>query len=817
MAILPPNQDPYKPAPKAIPTIGLGQNAQYVPPAGGTGTPPAAPTIQPGQVQPIQAQQAPQPAQNQQVLAQAQNKALSGFKSPTLDLTSDVTRQFLANPQLSYNAQKGIQAGMDQFNLQSAQGMEKLRRETAPLAHSGDRMSVLQDLAFQQAQQGAFIKPQLEREAADYERNALIKALEQGRATSDVEQQRFVNDVNALVDVRGAAEGERAQTMDTMENAIDRGLTIALSNQNAELETALLGFKEAQQTGRLITQQDFQSTQAELDRALEDARMKGDWASAKEITELKGQIDAQAQASQQEFMAAQSALDREGQQELTKLKGDIDKGLLLTQQDFAATQASLDRALEEARMTGDWENAEKITKLKGQIDAQAQQAEREWKTSENLAQRSWATDERLSEEEFSKTQQFLEREHQLALQNNDIEAQKDIAKKQRELQLTMQTNGMTHDETMTRLNDELANATAENDVERQKSIIEYKALKELEMMREAQGFEETMATLNKEIQIELDNNNNDNATALMEAQQRFAREEAVKDRVLETIRLEMEREFATGKVTLEDGTVIDTIQAKQLNLQQNAMDMQKLEQQYNYIQNEIEAGRAHPDAAMDFVNNALKESGIQLDKADPNAIYKELERDYKIQKYQFAQANPEYAIYDKNHNFVELREEGEIAFNNFLQKTYYGPDGKIEVATGGEPTKVSNYTIDSITKTNHQELEKDFRNADVETNPNYEKYAKLLAEAPTLNVRITNKAKNELSDFNQNDVYNVGGRLMIISTERRQEGKGFGGGRKRDEIELMDLATGIRKTFSGKKKDNNNVNTIGSWAANLNN
>jgi hypothetical protein len=139
--------------------------------------------------------------------------------------------------------------------------------------------------------------------------------------------------------------------------------------------------------------------------------------------------------------------------------------------------------------------------------------------------------------------------------------------------------------------------------------------------------------------------------AMLDAQQQFTREEAVLDRQLETVRLEMQ-------------TV--------------GMD-------YSLIENAIAAGRISPDEAVEFVRTQFPD--LDITAADPNAIYQELDRDYRVQQYQFAQTNPDYAIYvDATGNevpagtpgatFKELNTEGAGLFNEFLNTSYYGPDGK---------------------------------------------------------------------------------------------------------------------------------------------
>jgi len=92
-------------------------------------------------------------------------------------------------------------------------------------------------------------------------------------------------------------------------------------------------------------------------------------------------------------------------------------------------------------------------------------------------------------------------------------------------------------------------------------------------------------------------------------------------------------------------------------------------------------------------------------------------------------------------------------------------------------------------------------------NANNAKYQELLNSAPGLNIRISDNQRNDLGGIPATGtIGNINGRLvMVINQGRDKEG------RDADFVEIMDVATGTKKTFTGKRNDDNAVTAIGGW------
>jgi hypothetical protein len=551
--------------PKVIPQVQPGQPAQVIPQP--TAQAPAAPQIQPGQVQPVAAQPAPQPGMNAQVLQAGQQAAIQGFQSPTLDLTSEATRRLLSQPSMGYNASKQVQTGMDAFNLNLAQQQEKLRRETAPSSHSGERLGALVDFAFRGAQEGAMTKAQLEQEANKFDREALYNAIQQGRDTSESERSRFATNVGALVDIRGAAEGERAQNVQVAESALDRGLKIALANQDAQLQTTLQDLQNKQQTGILLQTQDFEAAQADLNRKLQEFTSQGDWANVLEVTRLKGEFDQQAQAAQQQ-----------------------------------------------------------------------------WSTGERIASQNYNTTERLSTQDYQTGLKYIDQKINEALQNNDYANQQRLQDSRAQLELQMQTQEFGQEQKMAYLQQQLQEATADNDVGRQKQIMQYASGLELDQMAQQFGYDSALQEIQGNIQVALQNNEFGNAMAMMGAEQNFTAKEAALDRALEESRI--------------------ALQGRQIFLQGQAMTFEQIEMA-------VEAGQIDPQAAVEAVQASASQYGIDIKAADPNAIYQQLDSDFRQFQYQFAQTNPNLANFGPGGEFIGLKDEGAAEFYKAVNEVYW--------------------------------------------------------------------------------------------------------------------------------------------------
>jgi hypothetical protein len=305
-------------------------------------------------------------------------------------------------------------------------------------------------------------------------------------------------------------------------------------------------------------------------------------------------------------------------------------------------------------------------------------------------------------------------------------------------------------------------------------------------------------TIQKDISIALQNNDHVNAMAMVTAKQDFAREEAVKDRKVEYARVE---------------------------LQKRGIDMAELEARYSML---LEGG--DPDSAFEYIQGEMNKHGITMNKADEDAAYQAIADDYRQQQFVYALSNPDMAVWvDGNGNpvnqgapgakFGGLRDEAAETFNNFLNTTYYGPDGLPQ--TGGQPIGPNeNIRLEGTSLINTQtnkyldpdEIGIALRGADKPENQNNETYQQLLNSAVDPDIRITSKTANRISGVpEQGKTLNIGGRLMIITKGQTRSKEG----RNHDQFQIMDVATGAKKTFKGLSAGDNSVNNLNNWASAL--
>ena len=108
-------------------------------------------------------------------------------------------------------------------------------------------------------------------------------------------------------------------------------------------------------------------------------------------------------------------------------------------------------------------------------------------------------------------------------------------------------------------------------------------------------------------------------------------------------------------------------------LQEKGINIQEWEAKYNAIMDQEEAGTAEPGAAVAFVNESLKSSGIQLEVPSKDDAVKAAQLDYNTKLQQFAITNPGYVIkHDPETGAAVLSAAGVDAFNKYINQTVYG-------------------------------------------------------------------------------------------------------------------------------------------------
>lgn len=814
--------DPYKTNPYGNlgqQTIGNPYQQNQAPAAatGGGGTQPGQFSMMQdnNQIVPLQksaynqATQQPQTTQqgNDAVLQSLQSKVLNQQSSPINGMVQDRTAQLLQDPNMGYNPQQFNQNQLEQYDREASQAMEAARQKLADTSQSGELQNEFLRNALTVAQGRGDLSKTLDYETMDRQQKNLIDALAEGRSTMKAQSDDFTSMISNLATARGAAEGERAQTSSqdfaAGQAALDRAQQLLVQANDIEGQKALTELKGKIDQGLQLSAQDFEASQSALNRSLQTALQANDLAATKENLQTQLAFDKWKTEAGFEFTAAQNAInnalqitmqtnDIEANKALAELKSKADMDMLLTSQDFDATQANLDRLQKDALSRGDWANALELETLRGQIDAQAQKSQQEYQTAERVATQSWTTTERLGVQEFQTGLKYIDQELAIALQNNDYQNQKSLADDRAALELQMQTNDMGQQEKMAFLNAQLEDARANNDLERQKQILTFQHTQNLETMAQQFGYDAALTSLKAQLDESLANNDFTNSMSLLNAQQKFTASESAKDRVLEEARI--------------------ALQGREIEMQGQALTFEQ-------IQAAVDAGQIDADAAVQAVQTAASKYGITISAPNPDAVYQELQKQYKVQEYQYALSHPEDANYDANGNFVSLKETAVQGFNDYLNETYYGSDGKPII--GGDPVaqtyRISANGQDKILGADGQivpteKLVDVLRNADQEGNANYDRYQELVANAKVISPRIVSASENTIDiGADQGDVVSSGGRLFVVT-----KGNWWNtDGRNHGEFEIMDLATGTKRTFTGLSSGDNSVRNFDSWVATL--
>ena len=164
----------------------------------------------------------------------------------------------------------------------------------------------------------------------------------------------------------------------------------------------------------------------------------------------------------------------------------------------------------------------------------------------------------------------------------------------------------------------LAESKADNDVTRQESIIGFQTTQDLNKLATEQGYTQANDYLQEKLKEASDNNDAVNSMALAKSAQQFEATQNDENRALDQ---------------------------QKIDLQKAGVDMAKMEQTYNQISAEVQAGRADPSALTDFVNGVAKQAGVTLTPPDPQAANKVAQKKYDDMLNQFALTHPDDVQY----------------------------------------------------------------------------------------------------------------------------------------------------------------------------
>jgi hypothetical protein len=573
--------------------------------------------INANQVQPVAAAQ---PAQSAGVMAAGQSleqvnrMAQQGFQSPTVAATSLKTQELLNDPSQGQNYQQNINNRLTQADRENAQALETARQGMAGAAGSSINQQSLMQLALQNNEKKSDLQTTLEAQASEQKQKAMLAALAEGRSTSQLEQNQYNTNIEALVKARGAADTEMGLTQKTSSEALDRGLEIAKTNQNANLQMALANIDSATKQGLQANQQDWDTANNELDRAATTALQNGDTAAQITIAKLKGEIDAAQQSSQRQWNTAERLA--------TQIYSSNER---IESQDYNTATKFIDQQIEAQARAQEFSNDIFLQvsqfgqeKVMADIDAKIAEAKsgNDYKRTEALTRLQTALEAGLQDDA-----QAAQKE----LQAMDISNTRYLADQKNAFDLKMQTQDFDQQTKMTYLTDELASARANGDVDRQKSIIQFQTGQDIQKIAAESGANAALEKVRGDIQLALQNDDQVAVEALQRSELTFKAGEAAKDRMIEKAKVDLT--------------------AKQV-------DMAQVEQQYNQISDMVDQGILDPSAEYDFLMGTMKAHGVDTSSykmVDAQAqAQKALQQEYGLQKQQYLITHPQAASYTVN-------------------------------------------------------------------------------------------------------------------------------------------------------------------------
>lgn len=407
------------------------------------------PVQPPAQIQTVKPVQAPQQPETQLQQAsdksfmQANELAQQGFQSPTAQVTSQKTQELLQNPNQGQNYQQYNQNRLEQFDRERADAMEAARQGLAGASGSSMAQTGLQELALKGIEGRADLQTDLDQTSAEQSYQNQLRALAEGRATTQMEQGISKQNIDALLQARQVSEPELERQFQGQQSAIDRGLEIAKANQNAELQTALTQLQGNIQSGLLMQEQTFKSAEDALNRQLEKEIAAGNWQNAMQLESLRGEIQAQAQQAQRDFTKAERIATQSWTTTERIDSQDFERASQYLKQEFAKATAEEDferqkylqeqeSSLQLKMQTNEMDYGEKMAYLQNQL-AEAR-ANNDVEREKNVLTFTFSQEmERVRQQQgFEASMQYSQQQFQQAMQANDFT--------QAETMLTLQQN-----------------------------------------------------------------------------------------------------------------------------------------------------------------------------------------------------------------------------------------------------------------------------------------------------------------------------------------------------------------------------------------
>jgi len=278
-------------------------------------------------------------AGNNQVLATAQNSVVNQqnpANSPLNNMVQDKTMELMKQPTVGLDVNSYKNNQMDQYNRNQSASMEAARQKLGATSQSGELQNDFLKNALLGAQGRVDTENKIDYDLSNLQTTNAINALAAGRAGTASNNDAYTSYVNNLATVRGMAEG----------------------GENREAAETAQANSQAWQTGERISSQDYNASQANLDRILEEAIQNKDIGQQQWAINKQGELQLKMQTNDMTQEEKMRYLD----DQLAGAQADKDVGRQMQILDY---QGIL-QAQEDERNFG-YETA--LTNLKGNIDA----------------------------------------------------------------------------------------------------------------------------------------------------------------------------------------------------------------------------------------------------------------------------------------------------------------------------------------------------------------------------------------------------------------------------------------------------------------
>ena len=223
-------------------------------------------------------------------------------------------------------------------------------------------------------------------------------------------------------------------------------------------------------------------------------------------------------------------------------------------------------------------------------------------------QNKFTTNERLSAQDFTSYQASLDRQMELAKQNNDIEAQQNLAILQNKLDMQRDKQ-----------NQDFQVQLKDMDTDSQKELMNLKAQIDSGAVLQAQDFEKTMTILKDQLAQAMADKDTAKQIQILKLTQEFEADEATKTREWQTgERVASQAWQSSERVATEDFTSAENVLDRKLELAKQANDIEAqkyIQQQQAQLELAKQTNGFSQEEKMAYINEQIAESKAKNDFA----------------------------------------------------------------------------------------------------------------------------------------------------------------------------------------------------------